>query len=106
MDVTVSSNSERVKVPASIRARAGRSAIRFEVTATEDASQESVLIEAHAGSEHAQVGLLMLSSGSLHLNVPHSLTSTPGLPVRFTAVRREHNELADRLVNEALDAAT
>ena len=24
--------------------------------------------------------------------------------VRFTAVRREHNELADRLVNDALDA--
>jgi ribonuclease HI len=26
--------------------------------------------------------------------------------VVFTAVRREHNELADRLVNEALDAAS
>ena len=26
--------------------------------------------------------------------------------VRYTAVRREHNELADRLVNDALDAAT
>jgi ribonuclease HI len=26
--------------------------------------------------------------------------------VRYTAVRREQNELADRLVNEALDAAT
>jgi ribonuclease HI len=26
--------------------------------------------------------------------------------VRYTAVRREHNELADRLVNEALDATT
>ena len=26
--------------------------------------------------------------------------------VRYTAVRREHNELADRLVNEALDSAT
>jgi len=25
--------------------------------------------------------------------------------VRYTHVRREHNELADRLVNEALDAA-
>jgi ribonuclease HI len=25
---------------------------------------------------------------------------------RYTAVRREHNELADRLVNEALDAAS
>jgi hypothetical protein len=25
--------------------------------------------------------------------------------VTYTAVRREHNELADRLVNEALDAA-
>jgi len=25
--------------------------------------------------------------------------------VRYSAVRREHNELADRLVNEALDAA-
>jgi ribonuclease H / adenosylcobalamin/alpha-ribazole phosphatase len=25
--------------------------------------------------------------------------------VRYTAVRREHNELADRLVNDALDAA-
>ena len=24
---------------------------------------------------------------------------------RYTAVRREHNELADQLVNEALDAA-
>jgi hypothetical protein len=24
--------------------------------------------------------------------------------VRYTAVRREHNELADRLVNDALDA--
>jgi ribonuclease HI len=26
--------------------------------------------------------------------------------VRWTSVRREHNELADRLVNEALDAAS
>ena len=26
--------------------------------------------------------------------------------ISYTAVRREHNELADRLVNEALDAAT
>jgi ribonuclease HI len=26
--------------------------------------------------------------------------------VQYTAVRREHNELADRLVNEALDAAS
>ena len=26
--------------------------------------------------------------------------------VRYSAVRREHNELADRLVNEALDAAS
>jgi ribonuclease HI len=26
--------------------------------------------------------------------------------VSYTAVRREHNELADRLVNEALDSAT
>ena len=26
--------------------------------------------------------------------------------VRWTSVRREHNELADRLVNEALDSAT
>ena len=25
--------------------------------------------------------------------------------VKYSAVRREHNELADRLVNEALDAA-
>ena len=32
------------------------------------------------------------------------LASTIG-KVRYTAVRREHNELADRLVNDALDAA-
>jgi ribonuclease HI len=25
--------------------------------------------------------------------------------VRYTAVRREHNDLADRLVNDALDSA-
>jgi probable phosphoglycerate mutase len=29
----------------------------------------------------------------------------PFASVRYTAVRRQHNELADRLVNEALDAA-
>ena len=34
----------------------------------------------------------------------HSLAGRVGR-VRFTAVRREHNELADRLVNEALDSA-
>src|ERR1051325_802450 len=36
MDFTVSSNSERVKVPASVQGRAGRSAIRFEVVADEE----------------------------------------------------------------------
>jgi len=35
----------------------------------------------------------------------HSLESRFGR-VRYTAVRREHNELADRLVNEALDSAS
>ena len=34
----------------------------------------------------------------------HALADRLG-HVRYTAVRREHNELADRLVNEALDSA-
>jgi probable phosphoglycerate mutase len=35
----------------------------------------------------------------------HALASRLGR-VRYTAVRREHNELADRLVNEALDSTS
>ena len=38
---------------------------------------------------------LSLRAGRLARRIPR---------VRYTAVRREHNELADRLVNEALDA--
>jgi ribonuclease HI len=39
---------------------------------------------------------LSLEAARLARQIPH---------VRYTAVRREHNELADRLVNEALDAS-
>jgi ribonuclease H / adenosylcobalamin/alpha-ribazole phosphatase len=39
---------------------------------------------------------LSLEAARLARQIPH---------VRYAAVRREHNELADRLVNEALDAS-
>ena len=39
------------------------------------------------------------------LNAEAEALASRILRVTYTAVRREHNELADRLVNEALDAA-
>ena len=47
--------------------------------------------------KNAALGELSLRAGQLAREVGS---------VRYTAVRREHNELADRLVNEALDGAT
>jgi probable phosphoglycerate mutase len=40
------------------------------------------------------------------LNVAAEALAARFRKVAYTAVRREHNELADRLVNEALDAVT
>ncbi len=40
-----------------------------------------------------------------HASTPTSLAFEPSGAVSYTAVRREHNKLADQLVNEALDAA-
>lgn len=46
--------------------------------------------------KNAALRALSLEAGSLARRIGR---------VEYTAVRREHNELADRLVNEALDAA-
>jgi uncharacterized protein (TIGR03437 family) len=90
---SLSSTSARVKAPASVQGRAGRNAVRFEVSADEEASQENVTIQAQAGAAHAQASLLVVSQGSLHLRVPHRLTTTPGSPVRFNASAADEEDL-------------
>ena len=45
------------------------------------------------------------NEGLKQLNLEASALARKIRKVTYRAVRREHNELADRLVNEALDAA-
>ena len=81
---TVTSSSQRVKAPAMVRGRSGRSTLRFEVSADESGPQENVTIEAHSDSGSAAESLLVVSPGSIHLQAPKTLTATPESPVRFT----------------------
>jgi hypothetical protein len=72
-----------VLTPAIVRGKAGRSTLRFEVTAAEAGTQENVTIEARSDTGSASESLLVVSAGSIHLRTPKNLTATPDSPVRF-----------------------
>jgi uncharacterized protein (TIGR03437 family) len=85
VEFAVTSSSERVRIPATVRGRSGLSTSRFEVTTDPEGPQETVTIEAHSAAGTARESMLVTASGSLHLRVPQHLTATPGSPARFTA---------------------
>ena len=74
-------------------------AVELAVAAVEVVSDSELMVKQMRGEykvKNAALRELSLRAAELARGVP---------TVRYTAVRREHNELADRLVNEALDAA-
>jgi ribonuclease HI len=76
-----------------------RKAVELQVEDLEVVSDSELLVKQMRGEYRVKnKALIELSfeAGRLARQIPS---------VRYTAVRREHNELADRLVNEALDGA-
>ena len=74
-------------------------AVELAVGEVEVVSDSELMVKQMRGEykvKNAALRELSLHAAELARSVP---------TVRYTAVRREHNELADRLVNEALDAA-
>jgi ribonuclease HI len=75
-----------------------RKALELGITELEVVSDSELLVKQMLGEYRVKnKGLMPLSLEAADL--ARRIGS-----VRYTAVRREHNELADRLVNEALDA--
>ncbi len=76
-----------------------RKAVELGVDEVEVVSDSELLVKQMRGEYRVKnAALADLSSRASHLAARIGR-------VRYTSVRREHNELADRLVNEALDAA-
>ena len=76
-----------------------RRAVELGVTELEVVSDSELMVKQMRGEykiKNAALRELSLEAARLARSVGD---------VHYTAVRREHNELADRLVNEALDAA-
>jgi len=76
-----------------------RKAIELQVTELEVVSDSELVVKQMRGEYRIKNEALR------QLSVDAGRAARDVGSVRYTAVRREHNELADRLVNEALDAA-
>ena len=76
-----------------------RKAVELQVDDLEVVSDSELLVKQMRGEYRVKNKALI----ELSLEAARLARQIPS--VRYTAVRREHNELADRLVNEALDSA-
>ena len=76
-----------------------RKALELGITELEVVSDSELLVKQMLGEYRVK------NRGLMPLSVEAADLARRIGSVRYTAVRREHNELADRLVNEALDAA-
>jgi uncharacterized protein (TIGR03437 family) len=83
-ELTITSSSQNVQTPAMVHGRTGRGILRFEVISDETAPQEKVTIAVHSPTGSASENLLVVSTGSIHVRAPKTLTVTPDTPVRFT----------------------
>jgi uncharacterized protein (TIGR03437 family) len=90
---SLSSSIPGVKLPARIGARVGQSRIRFEAAAEVAASPGVAVIEARIADFAAQENLAVLSPGVPRLSVPNYISSQHGLPVHFTAVALDKQNL-------------
>ncbi|MGH3111837.1 MAG: reverse transcriptase-like protein [Gaiellaceae bacterium] len=75
-----------------------RKAVELGVDELEVVSDSELLVKQMRGEYRVKNAALV------ELSVEATTLARRVASVRYTAVRREHNELADRLVNEALDA--
>jgi ribonuclease HI len=76
-----------------------RKAVELQVDDLEVVSDSELLVKQMRGEYRVKNKALI----ELSLEAARLARQIPS--IRYTAVRREHNELADRLVNEALDSA-
>ena len=80
--ISLTSSSRRLRVPENLQAEAGQTAIRFEVAADDDATEESAILEARVGDSTVRESLDVVSAGP-RLLAPRRVAGTPAAPVRF-----------------------
>jgi ribonuclease HI len=76
-----------------------RKAVELQVDDLEVVSDSELLVKQMRGEYRVK------NKALIELSLEAAKLARQIASVRYTAVRREHNELADRLVNEALDSA-
>jgi ribonuclease HI len=76
-----------------------RKAVELQVDELEVVSDSELLVKQMRGEYRVK------NKALIELSLEAAKLARQIASVRYTAVRREHNELADRLVNEALDSA-
>jgi uncharacterized protein (TIGR03437 family) len=89
----LSSSFAGLKLPAQVGTRTGQRRIRFEATVDSAASPGTAVIEASLSNTTVRENLAVLSPGVLSLSVPDQLVGQPGLPLHFTAVSRDGQNL-------------
>jgi hypothetical protein len=80
--ISLTSSSSRLKVPETLLAEPGQTAIRFEVAADLEAAGENAILEAHAGENTVRESLAVVSSGP-HLVAPSRVAGMPATAVHF-----------------------
>ncbi|HYM64034.1 MAG TPA: ribonuclease HI family protein [Gaiellaceae bacterium] len=76
-----------------------RKAVELQVDDLEVVSDSELLVKQMSGEYRVK------NKALIELSLEAARLARQIASIRYTAVRREHNELADRLVNEALDSS-
>lgn len=91
--ILLSSDNPNVRVPASVSARPGQTAIRFQAEFTPPDAQITTVISAQEGSAAVQTNLTLSPSRPPSLTVPDKATARPGSTVRFQATATDSNDV-------------
>jgi len=93
VEFSITSSSENVKVPLTIRPRAGGSSVQFEVYADAWARQDNVTIEATSTLGSAQTSLAVLSPGAPLLKLPATQSVRKGNRAAFLVAAVDSQDL-------------
>jgi len=91
--ILLSSDNGKVRVPPSVRARSGQSAIRFQVEVAPVDVQTTAAISAQAGNSAVQTNLTFGAAIGSTLTVPEEQTVRPKSTVHFNVTATDSNDM-------------
>jgi hypothetical protein len=104
LEIALSSNSDALKVPASVETRPGQAKIRFEVTADAAVGQQTAAIEARHGSYTEQAEIAVIAQDGPALTAPESVAAKVQDPVQFAVRATDSQNLPVEVTAAALPA--